>query len=67
MCGNEQVVIKCANVQDVSFFIKTKRSSCSFNMAKLTVKEQWCLIGMFHEGIRINDDIHPNWANDVCK
>ena len=44
-----------------------KKSSCSFNMVKLTVNEQRCLIGMLDVGMRINDNIDPNWETEVCK
>ena len=44
-----------------------KKSSYSFNMVKLMVNEHWCLIGMPDAGMRINDNIDPNWANEVCK
>ena len=44
------------------------KSSCSFNMVKLKVNEQWCLIGMLDAGMRINDNIDPNWTNELkCK
>ena len=36
-------------------------------MAKLKANEQQCLIGMLDVGMRINDNIDPNWANEVCK
>ena len=41
-----------------------KKSSYSFNVVKLKVNEHWCLLGA---GMRINDNIDPNWANEVCK
>ena len=44
-----------------------KKSSYSFNMVKLNVNEHWCLIGMLDAGMRINDNIDPNWANEICK
>ena len=44
-----------------------KESSCSFNMVKIMVKERWCLIGMLDAGMRINNNIDSNWANEVCK
>ena len=45
-----------------------KKSSYSFNMVKLLkVNEHLCLIGMPDAGLRINDNIDPNWANEVCK
>ena len=44
-----------------------KKSSHSFNVVKLKVNEHWCLIGMLDAGMRINDNIDPNWANEVCK
>ena len=42
-----------------------KESSCSFNMVKIMVKERWCLIGMLDAGMRINNNIDSNWANEV--
>ena len=36
-------------------------------MVKLKVNEHWCLIGMPDAGMRINDNIDPNRANEVCK
>ena len=44
-----------------------KKSSCSFNMVKLTVNQRCCLIGMLAARIRIHDNIDPNWAIEVCK
>ena len=44
-----------------------KKSSCSFNMVKLTVNELWFLTGMLDAEMRINDNIDPNWANVICK
>ena len=44
-----------------------KKSFCYFNMVKSTVNERWCLIGMLDAGMQTNDDIDPNWANEVCK
>ena len=39
-----------------------KKKNCfSFKMVKLMVNERRCL----HAGMRINDDIDPNWANEV--
>ena len=43
-----------------------KKSSYSFNMVKLKVNELWRLIGMPDAEMRINDNIDPNWANEVC-
>ena len=37
------------------------------NIVKLTINERWCLIGMSDAGMQINDNIDPNWANEVCK
>ena len=65
------VIVTPRNVQfeDASFFIKDsdEERSYSFNMVKLKVNEHWCLIGMPDAGMRINDNIDPNWANEVCK
>ena len=44
---------------------QVRKSSCSFNMEKLTVNERWRLIGMLDAGMRIDDNIDPNWANEV--
>ena len=44
-----------------------KKSSCSFNMVKLTVNQRCCLIGMLDARMRIHDNIDPNWATEVCK
>ena len=44
-----------------------KKSSYSLNTVKLKVNEHWCFIGMPDAGMRINDNIDPNWANEVCK
>ena len=44
-----------------------KKSSCSFNMVKLTVNQRCCLIGMLDARMRIHDNIDPNWAIEVCK
>ena len=44
---------------------KLKKSSCSFNMVKLTVNQRCCLIGMLDARMRIEDNIHPNWAIEV--
>ena len=44
-----------------------KKSSCSFNMVKLTVNQRCYLIGMLHARMRIHDNIDPNWAIEVCK
>ena len=46
--------------------LQMKKNSCSFNMGKWTVNEQWYLIGMLDEGMQINDDVVPNLANEVC-
>ena len=46
---------------------KLKKSSCSFNMVKLTVNQQYCLIGMLDARMQIHDNIDPNWAIEVCK
>ena len=46
---------------------QVKKISYSFNIVKLKVNDHWCLIGMPDAGIRINDNIDPNWANEVCK
>ena len=61
---------KSMQFKDVSFFIEAsalKKSSYSFNMVKLKVNEHWCLIGMLDAGMRINDNIDSNWANEICK
>ena len=44
-----------------------KKSSCSFNMVKLTVNQRCCLIGMLDARMRIHQNIDPNWAIKVCK
>ena len=44
-----------------------KKSSYSFNLVKLKVNKHWCLIGMPDAGMRINDNIDPDWANEVCE
>ena len=44
-----------------------KKSSYSFNMVKLKVNENWCLIGMPDAGMMIDDNIDPNWANEILK
>ena len=44
-----------------------KKSSCSFNMVKLTINQRCCLIGMLDAGMQIHDNIDPNWAIKVCK
>ena len=44
-----------------------KKSSCSFNMVKLTVNQQCCLIDMLVARIRIHDNIDPNWVTEVRK
>ena len=72
MCRNEQVVIftpKNGQFENVSFFIKVsdEKSSCSFNMVKLTVNQQCCLIDMLVARIRIHDNIDPNWVIEVRK
>ena len=72
MCGNEQVVIftpKMFNLKMLASSLRCqmKKSSCSFNMVKLTVN-QWCfIIGMLDARMRIPDNIDPNWAIEVCK
>ena len=38
-----------------------KKSSCSFNMEKLTINERWRLSGMLYAGMRINDI--ARWVN----
>ena len=59
------------NVQfeKVNFFIKVsmKKSSCSFNMVKLTVNQRCCIIGMLDAIMWIHDNVDPNWAIEVCK
>ena len=44
-----------------------KKSSCSFNMVKLTVNQQCCLIGMLDARMRIHDNIDPHRAIEVYK
>ena len=44
-----------------------KKSSCSFNMVKLTVNQRCFIIGMLDARMRIPDNIDPNWAIEVCK
>ena len=44
-----------------------KKSSCSFNMAKLTVNKRCFLIGMLDARMPIHNNIDPNWAIEVCK
>ena len=44
-----------------------KKSSCSFNMVKLTENQWCCLIGMLDARMRIHHNIDPNWAIKVCK
>ena len=42
-----------------------KKSSCSFNILKLTVNQRRCLIGMLDARMRIHDNIDPNWVIQV--
>ena len=44
-----------------------KESSYFFNVVKLKVNKHWCLIDMLDAGMRINDNIDPNKASEVCK
>ena len=44
-----------------------KKSSCSFNMVKLTVNQQCCVIDMLVARIRIHDNIDPNCVIEVSK
>ena len=44
-----------------------KKSSCSFDMMKLTVNQRCCLIGMLDARMRIPDNIDPYCAIEVCK
>ena len=76
MCGNEQVVIftpKYVQFEMLasSYRCQMKKSSCSFNMVKLTVNERCCLIGrligMLNARMWIHVNIDPNWAMEVCK
>ena len=42
-----------------------KKSSCSFNMVKLMVNQQCCLIGMLDARMQIHDNIDQNWAIEL--
>ena len=44
-----------------------KKSSCSFNMVKLMVKQRCCLIGMLDARMRIHDNIDRNREIEICK
>ena len=44
-----------------------KKSSCSFNMVKLTVNQRYCLIGMLDARMRNHENVYPNVAVEVCK
>ena len=59
--------------ENVSFFKKASEEGklLFFQHGKIKgtvgLYERWCLIGMVDAGMRINDNIDPNWANGACK
>ena len=65
------VYFTATNVQfeDVSFIIKAsdEEKFLLFQNGETNGKLAMCLIGMLDAGMWINDNIDPNWANEVCK
>ena len=65
------VIVTPKNVQfeDVNFFINAldEEKFLLFQHGEIKVNEHWCLIGMLDAGMRLNDNIDPHWANEVCK
>ena len=58
--------LKVCNLKMLAPFRPQKeKRSCPYNMVKLKVNGQWCLINKLDEGMRINGNIDPRYK--VCK
>ena len=61
--------IKNVQLEDDSFFIKASGEEKILLFQHGEIRGKWIMVSscMLDAGRRINDDIDPNWANEVCQ